>query len=93
MEERGTGLQSHSLFPGIDEIPILLTDLRRLSKIENAVFRVEYRFPAGWLVTRDHLRKADTKVDIGTVSNVLGCTPGDLGVAELVFFVNGACHA
>lgn len=92
MEEGGTRLQRHRLLAGVDQIPVLLACCRRLAEIQDAVFGVEDRLPAGRLITGDHFGKADAEVDIGAVGNVLRGAPGDLRIGKLDVFpgVDGA---
>ena len=86
VEEGGARLQRHRLLAGIDQVPVLLANGRRLAEIQDAVFGVENRLPAGRLVACNHLGKADAEVHIGAVADVLGGAPGDLRVGKLDVF-------
>lgn len=88
MEEGRLWLEGDRLFPCVDQIPVLLSRLRRFAEVENSVLGVENSLPAGGLVFRNHFRKADAQIDIGTVLNVLRRAPSDLRVRQLDVFMS-----
>src|SRR5690606_25931037 len=83
VEERSAGVQRHSLLAGVDQIPVFFTGSRSLAKVENAVFGMVDDFAPVRLELGDHFGKADAKIDIGAVLNVLRRAPRDLGVGKL----------
>lgn len=66
------------LFPGIDQIIVLLALDGRRPHTEQAVFGMQDRLAAGRKVICDFGGQAYAEIDIGPIRNVLGDTGSDL---------------
>ena len=85
MKEGGARFQRDRLFPRIDQIPIFFARWRCFAKTQNAIFSmIDHMAPIG-LKSGNHFRKADTKINIRAVLQILCSTPCDLGISQFDF--------